>query len=234
MNASGGGRAVKAARRGAKIPSGLAPPISELLKDIYEFPYNCVSVSDPATTSNICRRATSRRHTHSNSLSRSVRPSGVASSMPATLIDTKHFPKARGCRRPRRALTHRPLKNSGHFKGQNNRPRSATDVVGEDSVQGLKECVGRGRCPRRILAGGQLSNSTKLQRSALVARSVGAFALGIPFARCSCSLQHRHPNRPRDALTRVGRYFRGWFDPPSSCPLHHEDRAPALTESERS
>jgi peptidoglycan/LPS O-acetylase OafA/YrhL len=47
--------AVKAARRGAKIPSGLAPPLSELLKDIYQFPAGCVPASDPATTSNICR-----------------------------------------------------------------------------------------------------------------------------------------------------------------------------------
>jgi len=47
--------AVKAARRGAKIPSGLTPPVSELLKDNYQFPSGCVPDSDPATTSNICR-----------------------------------------------------------------------------------------------------------------------------------------------------------------------------------
>jgi peptidoglycan/LPS O-acetylase OafA/YrhL len=47
--------AVKAARRGAQIPSGLAPPVSELLKDNYDFPAGCVPASDPATTSNICR-----------------------------------------------------------------------------------------------------------------------------------------------------------------------------------
>jgi peptidoglycan/LPS O-acetylase OafA/YrhL len=47
--------AVKAARRGAKIPSVLAPPISELLKDIYQLPGGCAPASDAATTSNICR-----------------------------------------------------------------------------------------------------------------------------------------------------------------------------------
>jgi peptidoglycan/LPS O-acetylase OafA/YrhL len=47
--------AVKAARRGAKIPSVLTPPISELLKDIYQFPSGCTPAGDPATTSNICR-----------------------------------------------------------------------------------------------------------------------------------------------------------------------------------
>ena len=47
--------AVKAARRGAKIPSGLTPPLSELLKDIYQFPSGCRPESDSATTSNICR-----------------------------------------------------------------------------------------------------------------------------------------------------------------------------------
>jgi peptidoglycan/LPS O-acetylase OafA/YrhL len=47
--------AVKAARRGAKIPSGLTPPISELLKDVYQFPPGCAPANDAATTSNICR-----------------------------------------------------------------------------------------------------------------------------------------------------------------------------------
>jgi peptidoglycan/LPS O-acetylase OafA/YrhL len=47
--------AVKAARRGAPIPSGLAPPVSELLKDIYQFPSGCSPAVDSATTSNICR-----------------------------------------------------------------------------------------------------------------------------------------------------------------------------------
>lgn len=47
--------AVKAARRGAKIPSVLTPPISELLKDNYQFPSGCVPATDDATTSNICR-----------------------------------------------------------------------------------------------------------------------------------------------------------------------------------
>jgi peptidoglycan/LPS O-acetylase OafA/YrhL len=47
--------AVRAARRGAKIPSALAPPISELLKDNYQLPGGCAPTSDAATTSNICR-----------------------------------------------------------------------------------------------------------------------------------------------------------------------------------
>ncbi|MDP9223433.1 MAG: acyltransferase, partial [Actinomycetota bacterium] len=47
--------AVKAARRGAKIPSVLTPPISELLKDIYPFPEGCAPAGESATTSNICR-----------------------------------------------------------------------------------------------------------------------------------------------------------------------------------
>ena len=46
---------VKAARRGAKIPSVLTPPISELLKNSYQFPPGCVPANDAATTSNICR-----------------------------------------------------------------------------------------------------------------------------------------------------------------------------------
>jgi hypothetical protein len=47
--------AVKAARRGAKIPSVLTPPVSQLLKDHYDFPQGCAPQSDPQTTSNICR-----------------------------------------------------------------------------------------------------------------------------------------------------------------------------------
>jgi peptidoglycan/LPS O-acetylase OafA/YrhL len=47
--------AVKAARRGAKIPSVLTPPVSQLLKDNYQFPAGCVPASDPQTTSDICR-----------------------------------------------------------------------------------------------------------------------------------------------------------------------------------
>jgi peptidoglycan/LPS O-acetylase OafA/YrhL len=47
--------AVKAARRGAKIPLVLTPAISELLKDNYQFPSGCVPATDSATTSNICR-----------------------------------------------------------------------------------------------------------------------------------------------------------------------------------
>jgi peptidoglycan/LPS O-acetylase OafA/YrhL len=47
--------AVKAARRGAKLPSVLTPPVSQLLKDIYQFPPGCVPVTEPQTTSDICR-----------------------------------------------------------------------------------------------------------------------------------------------------------------------------------
>jgi hypothetical protein len=47
--------AVKAARRGAKIPSVLTPPVSQLLKDNYQFPPGCVPATDDQTTSNICR-----------------------------------------------------------------------------------------------------------------------------------------------------------------------------------
>jgi hypothetical protein len=47
--------AVQAARRGAKIPPALVPPISKVLTDFYPFPYGCYPVSDPATTSKICR-----------------------------------------------------------------------------------------------------------------------------------------------------------------------------------
>jgi peptidoglycan/LPS O-acetylase OafA/YrhL len=46
---------VKAARRGAKIPSVLTPPISELLKNSYQLPPGCIPANDSATTSNICR-----------------------------------------------------------------------------------------------------------------------------------------------------------------------------------
>jgi peptidoglycan/LPS O-acetylase OafA/YrhL len=47
--------AVKAARQGAKIPSVLTPPVSNLLKDIYSFPPGCVPATDSQTTSQICR-----------------------------------------------------------------------------------------------------------------------------------------------------------------------------------
>jgi peptidoglycan/LPS O-acetylase OafA/YrhL len=47
--------AVKAARRGARIPSGLTPPVSEVLKDIYQFPSGCAPAGDSNTTSNVCR-----------------------------------------------------------------------------------------------------------------------------------------------------------------------------------
>jgi peptidoglycan/LPS O-acetylase OafA/YrhL len=47
--------AVKAARQGAKIPTVLTPPVSQLLKDNYEFPPGCVPATDPQTTSEICR-----------------------------------------------------------------------------------------------------------------------------------------------------------------------------------
>jgi peptidoglycan/LPS O-acetylase OafA/YrhL len=47
--------AVKAARRGAKIPAVLTPPISEVLKDNYQFPAGCTPAGDPSTTSNICK-----------------------------------------------------------------------------------------------------------------------------------------------------------------------------------
>jgi hypothetical protein len=46
--------AVKAAKRGARIPSPLTPAVSELLKDIYNFPDGCVP-HEGETSSNICR-----------------------------------------------------------------------------------------------------------------------------------------------------------------------------------
>ena len=46
--------AVKAARRGAKIPSVLMPPVSKLLDDHYDFPSGCVPTSEQ-TTSTVCR-----------------------------------------------------------------------------------------------------------------------------------------------------------------------------------
>jgi peptidoglycan/LPS O-acetylase OafA/YrhL len=46
--------AVKAARRGGKIPSPLAPPVSQLLKDLYYFPSGC-DAAENASTSKICR-----------------------------------------------------------------------------------------------------------------------------------------------------------------------------------
>ena len=46
--------AVKAARRGAKIPSVLTPPVSKLLDDHYDFPSGCVPTSEQ-TTSTVCR-----------------------------------------------------------------------------------------------------------------------------------------------------------------------------------
>ena len=50
--------AVKAARQGAKLPSGLVPPVGELLdsKNVYFFPDGCVPIADSDTTSKeICR-----------------------------------------------------------------------------------------------------------------------------------------------------------------------------------
>jgi peptidoglycan/LPS O-acetylase OafA/YrhL len=48
--------AVKAARRGARIPSGLTPPVSQLQspKYLYDFPGDCVPRTDSQTTSDIC------------------------------------------------------------------------------------------------------------------------------------------------------------------------------------
>jgi SGNH domain-containing protein len=46
--------AVKAARRGAKLPTGLNPPVSELVKEAYNVPSGCAA-ADNRTTSNICR-----------------------------------------------------------------------------------------------------------------------------------------------------------------------------------
>jgi peptidoglycan/LPS O-acetylase OafA/YrhL len=49
--------AVQAARRGAKIPAPLTPPIDKLLDSdyLYVFPDGCVPVADSQTTSEICR-----------------------------------------------------------------------------------------------------------------------------------------------------------------------------------
>jgi peptidoglycan/LPS O-acetylase OafA/YrhL len=46
--------AVKAASRGAKLPAGLTPPVSDLVKDAYQFPSGCVPAADTQTTSDIC------------------------------------------------------------------------------------------------------------------------------------------------------------------------------------
>jgi peptidoglycan/LPS O-acetylase OafA/YrhL len=46
--------AVKAAQRGAPIPSPLAPPVSQLLNDVYYFPQGCVP-NEGQTSSEICR-----------------------------------------------------------------------------------------------------------------------------------------------------------------------------------
>jgi hypothetical protein len=46
--------AVKAARRGAKIPPVLTPAVSQLLNDNYSFPSGCAPASDQ-TTSKVCR-----------------------------------------------------------------------------------------------------------------------------------------------------------------------------------
>jgi hypothetical protein len=46
--------AVKAARRGAKLPAGLTPPASQLLKEAYQFPAGCVPTTDSQATSDIC------------------------------------------------------------------------------------------------------------------------------------------------------------------------------------
>lgn len=47
--------AVKAARRGAQLPTGLTPPVSDLLHESYMFPDGCVPASDSQTTTNLCR-----------------------------------------------------------------------------------------------------------------------------------------------------------------------------------
>jgi peptidoglycan/LPS O-acetylase OafA/YrhL len=49
--------AVKAARRGAKIPGGLTPPPGKLLEPeyLYTFPSGCVPVTASQTTSDVCR-----------------------------------------------------------------------------------------------------------------------------------------------------------------------------------
>jgi peptidoglycan/LPS O-acetylase OafA/YrhL len=46
--------AVKAARRGAKLPAGLTPPPSGLLAEAYKFPDGCVPASDDQTTTDLC------------------------------------------------------------------------------------------------------------------------------------------------------------------------------------
>jgi len=46
--------AVKAARRGAKLPTPLTPPVSQLLKEAYQFPSGCPAAENQ-TTSDICR-----------------------------------------------------------------------------------------------------------------------------------------------------------------------------------
>jgi hypothetical protein len=47
-------RAVKAAQRGAPLPSPLTPAVSQLLKDVYDFPEGCVPHTGE-TSSKICR-----------------------------------------------------------------------------------------------------------------------------------------------------------------------------------
>ena len=47
-------KAVKAAQRGAPLPSALTPPVSQLLKDVYNFPEGCVPHSGE-TSSKLCR-----------------------------------------------------------------------------------------------------------------------------------------------------------------------------------
>jgi hypothetical protein len=47
--------AVKAARRGAKLPTPLSPPVSQLVKEAYQFPSGCVPTAENQTTSDICR-----------------------------------------------------------------------------------------------------------------------------------------------------------------------------------
>jgi peptidoglycan/LPS O-acetylase OafA/YrhL len=46
-------RAVRAAQRGAPLPSPLTPPVSQLLKDVYDFPSECVP-HEGQTSSKIC------------------------------------------------------------------------------------------------------------------------------------------------------------------------------------
>jgi peptidoglycan/LPS O-acetylase OafA/YrhL len=46
--------AVKAALRGVKVPAVLNPPVSDFLKEAYQFPSGCVPATDDQTSSTIC------------------------------------------------------------------------------------------------------------------------------------------------------------------------------------